>query len=50
MAPGVLGPTQVTCTISLGEGEDDRLLVLDLDGSSMDEAATTAALAAWVTP
>ena len=50
MAPGVLGPTQVTCTISLGEGEDDRLLGLDLDGSSMDEAATTAALAAWVTP
>ena len=48
MAPGVLGPTQVTCTISLGEAEDDRHLTFDLATSSIDEGAARVALASWM--
>jgi tRNA threonylcarbamoyladenosine biosynthesis protein TsaE len=48
MAPGVLGPAQATCTISLGDADDDRILVLDLGGSAIDPVAAQGALGPWM--
>ena len=47
MAPGVLGPTQITVRLSQGELDDDRLIELDVATSSLDEAVVAEVLAPW---
>ena len=47
VAPGVLGHAQVTITLSLGVGEDDRMIEVDVSASSLDDAMVADALAPW---